>query len=307
MSYSSQAKAELCGAKLRCPSCRKALLYGMLLFDRSLAAGQITLTTESRETAALFSRELAEQAGVIVTMAHPSLRDRGKRPLYLVSVEDEAESRAVYRSFFPTEEERNHITERYFQKECCKTAFLRGAWLACGTMSNPQREYHFEFSVSGESLKEELLLFLEGFELDFHWAARGKGFVVYVKDGEQLEDVLARLGAVRSSMQLMNLRMEKGLRNQVNRQTNCETANISKTINAALSQIEKITCLQQTVGLETLPPPLREAAQLRLQYPDASLRELAGLSNGKLSRSGLNHRLQKLCELADSYQKRNGG
>lgn len=299
MSYSSRAKTELCEAKLRCKACSCALLYGMLLFNRNFTANGISLFTESRATAALFMKELVEQTGVIVTMTQPSLRERNQRPLYSVVVEDEGEAASVCRAFFLDDASDLSIRQELLANDCCRIAFLRGVWLVCGTMSNPEKEYHFEFSVSGEERREELLFLLEEMGMDFRVAARGKGYVLYIKESEQLEDTLARLGAVRLSLDLMNLKMEKDLRNQVNRVTNCETANLSKTINAALLQIEKITALKETSGFKSLPPQLREAAELRLAHPDASLRELCELSDGKLSRSGLNHRLKKLCELAD--------
>lgn len=303
MSFSQQVKDEicsLCASKFHCENCARAFLYGMLLFGRGVSREGFMLNTESKPTADLFARQILEHTGAIVTILHPDLRERTKRPLFSVLVEDQNDIRRIYAEFFlPDNPDKLWIDEKFLQRDCCQVSFLRGAYLACGAMTNPRREYHLEFSVASAELCAEMAEFLEGMELEFHQSMRGRWPILYVKESEQIEDILARMGALKSSFELMNFKIEKDLRNQVNRVTNCETANIGKTVNAAMEQIRRINLLRESSAFETLPPPLKEAAQLRLDNPDASLRELCDLAGGKISRSGLNHRLKKLCDLAD--------
>ena len=300
LSFSGQVKNEICKARLFCRDCGQALLYGMLLFCRGISVDEVLFNTESKAAADVFTQLLVDWTGSIVTISEPDLRNRTSRPIYSVTIDDQSDREKLVSRFFPLwPSDRNGIAPEFLQKECCKTAFLRGAYLSCGTMVNPEKEYHLEFLIYKESLCQEFQLFLQDFDLDFRRTERTKGYSLYIKESEQIEDTLARLGAIKASMELMNLKIEKELRNQANRITNCETANIEKTVSASMEQIHKITKLRESSVFQTLPPPLMEAAELRLAHPEMSLRELCELEGGKLSRSGLNHRLQKLCEWAD--------
>lgn len=318
MSYSQEIKKEMCDGKLPCKHCAKALLYGIILFSRGISgqAGDnpAILTTENRNAASLFAHTIVDLTGAIVTVKDPDRAQfgndtgnanggNGKRLSYAVILEDEADAHILLRLFFPDGKiDRSKISPAFVRKECCAISFLRGAYLACGTMVNPEKEYHLEFGTSSEPLCDDLLELLDEYDLRFHKSFRGKSFLAYTKESNQIEDFLARLGAVKSSMELMNLKIEKELRNKVNRVTNCETANIDKTVTASLEQIRKIERIREKQGFLELPPPLREAAELRLNNPDASLRELSDLTGGKISRSGFNHRLQKLMELAEKLE-----
>lgn len=303
MSFSQEVKNELCAIsveKFHCENCAKAFLYGMLLLGRGVNRDTFMLNTESKPTADLFARQILELTGAIVTILHPDLRERTKRPLFSVLVEDQNDIRRIYSAFFlPDNPDKFWIDEKFFGEDCCRLSFLRGAYLVSGAMTDPMKDYHLEFSVASRDLCSELAYFLEEMGLEFRQSTRGKMSILYVKESEQIEDTLLRLGAMKSSFQLMNLKIEKDLRNQVNRVTNCETANIGKTVNAAMEQIQKISLLKDSSVFETLPPQLKEVAELRLQNPESSLRELSELTEVKISRSGLNHRLKKLCEMAD--------
>lgn len=301
-SFSQRVKNELCTAKLPCKGCEQALLYGMLLFSRSMPEHGVSFNTENRASAELFTRAVIDLTGSIVTVTEPDLRNRTTRPIYSVTLEDDRDAAKIASLFFLTERENRWIHPELFRKGCCEIAFLRGAYLACGTMINPEKEYHLEFDVGEESLCLELQELLERYGLEFRHTLRVRRHVLYIKESEQLEDTLARLGAVRASMELMNLKMEKELRNQVNRVTNCETANIGKTVSASMEQIRKIRRIQEKMGFDALPPPLKDAAILRIENPELSLRELCELGGDQLTRSGLNHRLQKLCEIADKLK-----
>ena len=185
------------------------------------------------------------------------------------------------------------------KNSCCKRAFLRGAFLCAGSMSDPLKGYHLEFVCEFETQALQLREILHSFEIEAKIVRRKKYYVVYLKEGAGIVDLLNVMGAHRSLMNLENLRIEKEMRNSINRQVNCETANITKTVNAASKQIEDILFLQRHVGLSGLPDNLRDMAEVRLSHPDSSLQELGGYLNPPVGKSGVNHRLRKLSEMAD--------
>lgn len=185
---------------------------------------------------------------------------------------------------------------------CCKRAFLRGTFLASGSVSNPQKSYHFEISEPEQGRAEQLVELIRSFEVDAKSIVRKNYYVVYVKEGAQVAELLNIMEAHRALMQFENVRIVKDVRNSVNRQVNCETANLSKTVNAARKQYEDIILIRDRVGLHTLSEALEEVAQLRLEYPEASLIELGDMLNPKLGKSGVNHRLKKLSEYAESLR-----
>lgn len=301
MTYSQQVKTELCETKSNCKECQKAMLYGMLLMCKGVTESGISMYTESRAVADFFAHGLVELTGCIVTVHQPDLRQRSKKPIYTIMVENEQDIQNILVLFFPNGiVDKRQISEEYLQKECCVISLLRGVYCVCGMMSDPKKEYHLEFNFSNEIICKEFINLLRAFELDYKMTTRNKNYIAYVKESQQIEDTLTCLGAVKCSMELMNLKIEKELRNAANRRTNCETANIDKTINAALSQIAKIEKIKAVKGLSWLTPELKEVAQLRLNNPEMSLSELCEISPFTISRSGLNHRLKKLCNIADT-------
>lgn len=188
------------------------------------------------------------------------------------------------------------------KNSCCKRAYLRGAFICIGSMSDPRKGYHLEFVCDYEPQAEQLKQVLISFGLDAKIVIRKKYYVVYLKEGAGIVDLLNIMGAHLSLMNLENLRIEKEMRNSINRQVNCEAANITKTVNAASKQIDDITLIRDKCGLSSLPDNLREMAETRLEYPEASLKELGGLLNPPVGKSGVNHRLRKLSEIADKIR-----
>ena len=188
--------------------------------------------------------------------------------------------------------------EKLLSRSCCKRAFLRGAFLASGSISDPQKSYHFEIVCQKESQAELLQELYRSFELDAKIVLRKKYYIVYLKEGSQIVDALNVMGAYVALMNLENVRIFKEMRGSVNRIVNCETANINKVVGAACRQVEDIRYIQSKMGLDELPPTLREMAQIRLEYPDSSLKELGELCDPPVGKSGVNHRLRKLSELA---------
>lgn len=193
------------------------------------------------------------------------------------------------------------------QQSCCKRAFLRGVFLAAGSVSDPTKSYHFEIVCNAEEMAVQMTQLLGTFSIDAKIVPRKKVFVVYVKEGSQIVDILNIMEAHVSLMDLENVRILKEMRNTVNRKVNCETANINKTVSAALKQIEDITYLRDTIGLGKLPTGLKETALARLENPEASLKELGELLSPPVGKSGVNHRLRKLGELADNVRQERGG
>lgn len=193
------------------------------------------------------------------------------------------------------------------QQTCCKRAFIRGVFLAAGSMSDPTKSYHFEIVCAAEPMAVQIQELMCSFSMDAKIVQRKKTFVVYLKEGAQIVDILNIMEAHISLMELENVRILKEMRNTVNRKVNCETANINKTVSAAVKQLEDITYLRDTIGFEKLSEGLEEVALARLSHPDASLKELGELLSPPVGKSGVNHRLRKLGELADKVRQEQGG
>ncbi|MCD7833689.1 MAG: DNA-binding protein WhiA [Lachnospiraceae bacterium] len=193
------------------------------------------------------------------------------------------------------------------QQPCCRRAYIRGAFLCSGSISNPEKSYHFEIVCSSCEHAGQLQMLIRSFGPDAKIVQRKSHYIVYIKEGAQIVDMLNIMGAHVSLMNLENIRIVREMRNSVNRKVNCEAANINKTVNASVRQMEDIRCLRDTVGFEQLPPHLAQIARLRLANPDASLAELGEMLAPPISKSGVNHRLRKLSQLAQQVRKKKGG
>ena len=189
------------------------------------------------------------------------------------------------------------------QQSCCKRAYIRGAFLAGGSISDPNKSYHFEIVCRSIPQAEQLRDVINSFDMDAKIVARKKYQVVYLKEGSQIVDILNIMEAHVALMNLENVRILKEMRNSVNRKVNCETANISKTVNAAVKQLADIEYIRETAGLSYLPENLKEMALLRLEYPDAPLAELGTYLNPPVGKSGVNHRLRRISEMADGLRQ----
>ena len=188
------------------------------------------------------------------------------------------------------------------QKDCCKRAFIRGAFLASGSISDPEKFYHFEIVCQTPEKAQQLRDIIATFSIDAKIVSRKKSYVVYVKEGAQIVELLGIMEANVALMNLENIRILKDMRNSVNRKVNCEAANINKTVNAAVKQCEDIRFIERTIGLKELSEGLEEIARLRLQYPEASLKELGTMLNPQVGKSGVNHRLRKLSAIAQELK-----
>ena len=189
------------------------------------------------------------------------------------------------------------------QNQCCKRAFIRGVFLAAGSISDPNKAYHFEITAQTEDKAKQIQSMIKAFNLDAKIVLRKKNYVVYIKEGSQIVDILNVMEAHLALMNLENVRILKEMRNSINRKVNCETANINKTVNAATRQIEDILYIKEKVGFGNLNESLKEIAELRIENPDLSLVELGGLLTKPIGKSGVNHRLRKLSQIATNIRE----
>lgn len=294
MSFSSQVKNELVKIEYDKQCCKKSLLYGMALFSKSFSFRKITFQTENSNTAQLFKHLLKELCNIDCKI---STSPSGKS--FTVDIENKKTASRLM-NYFAHDEHETSLKINFSNFVCprCQNAFLAGAFLSCATVSSPEKDYHLEFIIAYLNLAKSLITLLRECELSPKLTTR-KGYnIVYFKESEAIEDCLYIMGASSSMFDMMNIKIVKEIRNTANRKANCETANIEKTVNAASPQIEAILKIKKKKGLNFLSEPLKEMAQARLENPDLSLAELAQVFNPPLSKSGANHRLKRIIEIA---------
>lgn len=197
------------------------------------------------------------------------------------------------------------IEKEVFENEDVKKAYVRGAFIGGGSISNPEKTYHLEFVTHSEEYANDLKDLINTFSLNSKVIQRKNSYIIYIKEGEQIVDLLNVIGAHTSLLEVENIRIMKEMRNNVNRLVNCETANLSKTVNAAVRQVESIKLISERIGLKRLPQNLREVAELRLNYPDESLKELGEMLDPPVGKSGINHRLRKIEKIAEELRSEN--
>ncbi len=299
MSFSASVKNELINAKYENACCRRAMLYGLCLFGRKFSETEICLQTEHRPTAELFVSLLKEIFNIDAPIS-PTPQER----IFNVSITKKSECEKIIRTFEHENVVSLKINYSNFTCDECTHAFTAGAFLACGTVSDPSKDYHLEFSLPYHNLSKDLFTLLQELELSPKYANR-KGYnIVYFKESESIENCLYIMGAPDAMFEMMNIEIVKDFRNKANRKTNCENANINKMAEAAAIQVNAIEKIHRLKGKNYLPPQLEEAAQLRLANPDMSLSELAASSPQPISRSGLNHRLHRIVEIAAGLGKK---
>lgn len=234
---------------------------------------------------------------------------RGQNRIYSVAVPGHEDGLRILKaarligSHLQVEENLSLVDNLIVQKSCCRRAFIRGAFLVAGSISDPEKFYHFEIVCATMPKAVQLQQIICSFELDAKIVQRKNHYMVYIKEGAQIVDILNVMEAHRALMNLENIRILREMRNSVNRKVNCETANINKTVNAAVKQIEDIEYLQQHIGLDKLPENLAQIAELRLEQREATLKELGMMLTPQVGKSGVNHRLRRLSEMADKLRE----
>lgn len=295
VSFSTKLKADLCKIK---PTgcCRFSQMYGLLLFGRSFCREDISICTKSKDTAELYSQLLR-----LCFSVHTQIE--GKKNVYTVSVVGEADRSRIV-NYYTGGEADWIFNPKHLKRTCCRWAFIRGAFLSSGSINNIEKGYHLEFAVKDPTLSFAYAAFLELCGHKPHTSTRKSVTALYYNDSTSLEEILGNIGATQQSLELMETKIVKDMRNKLNRQNNFETSNISKTVNAALTQTKAIKFLRKHNLLGLLSDELFEAALLREENPEASLTELCQICQGKISRSGLNHRLKKIIEFADEQKEK---
>lgn len=298
MSFSSDIKAALSEARMS-DCCALAECYGMLLFSRTFSPDDISFSTENKESADVFAKLMRRcfDCRIIISQSGSA------RKRYKASIAGEADKKRVFNTYTRSMAcNFENINQDKLSKTCCMSAFLRGVFLACGSVSDPQKQYRLEFVVKNNTLAIDLYSLLYRRGINPYMSSRGKYVVVYIKKSEDIEDFLTAIEAPKYSLEFISVSVIKDIRNNENRKNNFETANIAKTSSAALLQTKAIEKLQKDGKLQLLSKELIDIANLRLQNKEASLTELLSIYNSnnkkQLTRSGLNHRLSKLVELS---------
>lgn len=299
MSFSSTVKKELANIDNMPACCAHALAYGLLLFGRAFNSRSISIMTEHECVAKKYSEMIFKVSDVIAPV---SVSEAEK---YSINIENKKDIDKILSVFSSNGNESilrinrgNLLNENENDASeimnCCNCAFLRGAFLSCGTISDPNKSYHLEFVVPFKTLSLDLLKLLTEYNINAkHMTRRGVN-VIYIKESESIEDLLNIIGATMSAFEIMNIKIYKDIRNTTNRQTNFSFANISRTVTAAGEQMDSIFKMQKNGVFEYLPDDLKEFANVRIENPEASLRELGELFDPPLSRSAVNHRLKKI-------------
>jgi len=292
MSFSGDVKTELCRTPMSSKCCALAECYGILLYCNTFAPNEIRIITESDA--------LAQRLPQLLKKAFKLTFDRlpegdGK---HIFSITDRSKLDQVHQAFGRDAGALAlHINFAVLEETCYRTAFLRGAFLAGGSVTDPRKGYHLELVTSHHSVSREMLALMRELDLEPKDAQRKGNAVIYFKQSDRIEDFLTSIGAPLSAMEVMNAKLEKDLRGSVNRRVNCDAANLDKAVEAAMAQVEAISRLERSGRLAQLPDKLKETARLRMENPEDTLSQLAELCDPPITKSALNHRLRKLVEL----------
>ena len=294
MSFASDVKAELCRAKIARKCCAQAEACGVLLYCNRFSPGEVKIVTESQPFGHRLSALFHKAFGL-------SFDEKGDpdSPKQVFSITDPP-TLELLRDLCacdPTGPAHHHPFGM-LEEPHCRQAFLRGAFLAGGSVTDPLKGYHLELSTTHRSVSREMTTLLLELGYAPKEVTRKANYITYFKQSEAVEDLLTAIGAPVSAMELMNAKAEKLLRNGVNRRVNCEAANVDKTVDAAMEQRQAIQALRAAGVLDELTPKLREAARLREANPELSLSQLAGLCDPPVTKSSLSHRLRKLIDLS---------
>ena len=292
MSFSSKVKSELCRAPLSRACCARAEAYGVLLYANTFSFREIKIITGSADFAQRLPRLMKKAFGLSFDAA--GAPGRGSRAVFSITSPEKISAVFDCYGYDARSTLVHHINLGVLEDECCRCAFLRGAFLAGGSVTDPSLRSHLELVTEHTSVSRELLALLRELGFEPRESSRGAHRITYFKQSGAIEDFLSTIGATNSAMELMSAKVEKDMRNAINRRVNCDSANADKIVSAAQAQLEKIRALERDVGLENLPEDLQETAILRIANPEASLADLAALSYPPVSKSCINHRLRKL-------------
>ena len=296
MSFSLDVKDELCKFHPAEEHCRLAELSALVSFlsKREKGSGEEIIISSDNKAAL---RKCFTMLGKTFNIKADVFEDGSHKPKTQVTLNAEnCDVAAIIKRL------RLNSPMDLLKRDCCKRSYLRGAFLASGYIEDPKKSYHFEILASEEEYAKLLTYLLSQFNINAKRSLRKKYFVVYIKESEAVSDVLSVMGAHKSMMGLANTRIEKNVRNNTNRRLNCDIANVSRSVNAASKQIDDILYIRDKVGLDALPESLKEMALIRAEYPEESFADLGNRLNPPVGKSGVNHRLRKISEYAESLR-----
>ena len=302
MSFASRTKKELTQVENK-PCCVKSELTALIQHCGTLSVWDdglvLDLSTENAAIARRIYTLLRKlHAGSLEVLVQKKMRLK-KNNVYIIRMRLAVEPFLQSLDLLRDKRLAHAIPEGTISQSCCKKSYMRGAFLASGSVNDPESHtYHLEIANKSDVQAEHLLKLVQEFRLHAKAIERKKGHILYLKEGEKIVEFLGLIGAHQAVLHFEDVRIVKGMRNQVNRLVNCETANLNKTISAAVRQLENIRLIEEQVGLDRLPQKLRVVAEMRLQYPEITLQELCEVLPERVSKSGLNHRLRKLDEMA---------
>lgn len=297
MSFSGDVKSELCRASIQRTCCARAETHGILLYCNTFQPEQIRIVTENRAFAARLPKLFHKAYGISFDR-FPEKPDESAKLIFEISDPQKIQSIVNVFGFSVEQNLSLHINFGLLEEDCCRVSFLRGAFLAGGSVTDPEKRYHMEFVTSHYKVSREMEALMMDMGFASRETARGGNFVTYFKQSEYIEDLLTLLGAPVAAMDIMSAKVEKNLRNEMNRRVNCDTANVGKAVDAAQEQIFAIRTLEESGKLENLPQKLQETAAMRIRFPEMTLSQLAEAFQPPLTKSCLNHRLRKIMELA---------
>ena len=314
MSFSAEVKEELSKHIGQARHCQIAETAAIIQYCGNISWNDphkpcVTVRTENAAVARKYFTLLKKTFNINTDVAETTMKEAIKTIIYTVKLDKTEEVMRVFQAIKLFREDGVMLTPAtilnpiLLKNTCCRRAAIRGAYLTIGSMSDPKKGYHFELVCSTKGQAVQLRDLIIGFEVDAKIVTRKKYYIVYVKEGAGIVELLNIMEAHVSLMNLENLRIIKEMRNTINRRVNCEAANITKTVNASSKQIEDIMYIKKTVGFGQLHKNLQDIAQIRLEYPDATLKELGQFLDPVVGKSGVNHRLRKLSELADSLKR----
>ncbi len=296
MSFSFETKNELCRLPVQKLCCARAEAYGILLYCNTFSSTEVRIITENPNFAARLPK-LFHRAFGLRFDRQPEPEQQGKL-VFQITERQKLDHIINLLGYDPRQNLVLHINFGLLEEECCKASFLRGVFFAGGSTTDPLKRYHLELATSHLQASRELEVLLRENGFPPKDVARNGSFITYFKQSDQIEDFLTLVGAPVASMSVMSAKMEKDLRNSVNRRLNCDSANLDKAVDAAQEQMEGIRRLQKAGLLDQLPDKLQMTAALRLENPELTLSELAEEFDPPVTKSCLNHRLRKLMELA---------
>ncbi len=314
MSFSAKVKSEVCRIGELTRNEAKAELSAVMKVSGTLSLGgnkqlSFRVTTENPSIARRVFKLLKQYFNIHTKLLVKKSNSFKKNNIYMVVITEEMGVRSLLKEMGVLSSDEGIISLDYgipkeiMDDEECKKAYIRGTFLGGGSISNPEKTYHLEFVTHNSDYAEDFSRLINTYGLSSKVIQRKGSYIVYLKEGEQIVDLLNIIGAHSSLLELENVRIMKEMRNNVNRLVNCETANLSKTVNAAIRQVESIRLIQKEIGLQRLPKNLRDIAELRLTYPDESLKELGEFLNPPVGKSGVNHRLRKIEKIAEELRK----